>query len=115
MNVLCDCVIKKSMWDLGTENPGLSHFLKHHVCNFEKKKKRQTLRFSVSIHERDMVDLNALLGCPTSISLSSQAFPFPFGIFFSLNAVPWNCNLGPTLPDSGGGPGARLSQSGSPA
>lgn len=40
MNVLCDCVIKKSMWDLGTENPGLSHFLKHHVCNFEKKKKK---------------------------------------------------------------------------
>lgn len=37
MNTLYDSVIKERMWNSGMESPGLSHFLKHHVCDYEIK------------------------------------------------------------------------------
>lgn len=70
MNVLHECAIKESMWNLGIENTGLSHFLKHHGGDFEK---RQTLSFRVSVHKRDLAAPAGWFGCLASTSLSLQA------------------------------------------
>ena len=70
MNVLHECAIKESMWNWGIENTGLSHFLKHHGGDFEK---RRTPSFSVPAHKRDTVGPDGWFGCLASTSLSSRA------------------------------------------